>query len=1027
MKHLAINKLLLLLPFLVVANQVSGQSYDFRNVTIGGGGYVTGLVFHPQEQDLLYVRTDVGGAYRWNASANEWTQLMLSVPEYGNVDGLAIAESNPDMLFLACGNSSDQNPEAFDVLKSTDRGSTWQALGFNNLAGVEQAFEGNQRDVRYTGERIAVDPVNENIVFVGTKLDGLWKSSDGGTSWSKVNSIPNSTVFTYVDRDENPNVGYVGVCNILFDKNFVAGGKTQVIYVGNYEDGIYKSTDAGTTFQKINGSPETARRMDLTPDGSTLWVTTGYPIGGAWGQSGSVYKYANGAWVDQNLATNGPNEPFGALDVHPTDPNRIILTAGNSKAEQRIYRTQDGGANWYLIHYSENNRVKQGQPWWADWLFATGPAAIQFNPFDTDQVWFSSGEGVWKTDNVWNSAPFWTAEVDKLEELVGFVAKAPKSGALVLFGCGDADGFRITDVNSPPQQKFNGLEFSETTDVSIVENNPNHVVRVGGFQWGTWGWGAYSVDNGQDWTPFPAWPGDGKASGKVAVSATSLDKIVTIPLNSLPYYTTNRGITWQESSIADTAIIKQIWQWDQNLEADKVNGEIFYVYNRENGKFYRSENAGQTFDQVNTLAAKPWRQWVSVRTVPAKENEVWVGCSDSGLLKSTDGGDNFTPVFGVDEVISFDFGANPPGKSNPSLYLVGTIHGVRGLYVSEDMGQSFNKINTAQQQITGLGVSDMAPSRSNYGTVYLVLGGWGLWYGEANSNTQPQFTLTVDAPNASVSPAGGSYSAGTVVTLTTTPDDGYAFSHWSGDLSGDQNPQQIIMDGNKSVVAHVVDPSADVPVRIEAENYHAMSGIKTQPTGDMQGGGLNVGYIHPGDWMEYELTVANGGAYQVSFRLAATQANSSFRVESGGEILMTVNVPNTNNYQVYTDVTKTINLVAGNNVLKVVSVGATGWNFNWMDIVASPATSPQQDSLDIVPGSAEFSRRFIVFPNPVDGSKRLTILGEVSTVRVLSLFGVALDTQVYPTAKGVEVDLGSISTGIYLMVVNAQVQKLIVE
>ena len=67
----------------------------------------------------------------------------------------------------------------------------------------------------------------------------------------------------------------------------------------------------------------------------------------------------------------------------------------------------------------------------------------------------------------------------------------------------------------------------------------------------------------------------------------------------------------------------------------------------------------------------------------------------------------------------------------------------------------------------------------------------------------PSYTLTITAENGTVviDPVGDTYQEGTVVTLTATPDEGYEFSGWSGDLSGIDNPDSIIMDGNKEVIA----------------------------------------------------------------------------------------------------------------------------------------------------------------------------------------------------------------------------------
>jgi|GEM_PF-6646437 len=88
--------------------------------------------------------------------------------------------------------------------------------------------------------------------------------------------------------------------------------------------------------------------------------------------------------------------------------------------------------------------------------------------------------------------------------------------------------------------------------------------------------------------------------------------------------------------------------------------------------------------------------------------------------------------------------------------------------------------------------------------------------------------------------------------------------------------------------------AAGDPVRIEAEDYSDMSGIETEECSE---GGLNVGYVDAGDWMDYLVDIPAAGTYTARFRVSSPYEGTRFQLLDGGAVLATLTVPNTGGWQ----------------------------------------------------------------------------------------------------------------------------------
>lgn len=120
-----------------------------------------------------------------------------------------------------------------------------------------------------------------------------------------------------------------------------------------------------------------------------------------------------------------------------------------------------------------------------------------------------------------------------------------------------------------------------------------------------------------------------------------------------------------------------------------------------------------------------------------------------------------------------------------------------------------------------------------------------------------------------------------------------------------------------------------------------MSGIQTEATTDA-GGGLNVGYLDAGDWLNYKVNVQTAGTYHIQYRVASQAGGGSIQLKKDSSILATTIVPATGDWQNWITVTDSAVLVAGEQTLRI-QVPAGGYNLNWISFTSAsqpPTTAP---------------------------------------------------------------------------------------
>src|SRR5262245_9164614 len=317
--YLQARKTVLAALFVVIsASAALAAAWDLNGTTwrplrIGAGGFLVGMDI--ASDGTKVVRADTYGAYLWNTATLQWDQLVTaqSMPEGGALDfaegvyEIKIAPSNSSRLYMMYRGS---------VYRSDNKGGTWAKTAFATLGTV-----GPNDNYRNWGQKMAVDPANPDVVYVGTPQNGLFATADGGASWQSVGSVPISAAV---------NGAYPGIAGIAFDPTSgTTGGKTNVIFAASYGNGVYRSTNGGTTWSPVVGGPTSVSHGRMAADG-VYYASSG--------DGAKVWRYQSNTWADITPCA----DYWSTVVTDPLNAARIIAVRSGGYLDI----STDRGATW---------------------------------------------------------------------------------------------------------------------------------------------------------------------------------------------------------------------------------------------------------------------------------------------------------------------------------------------------------------------------------------------------------------------------------------------------------------------------------------------------------------------------------------------------------------------------------------------------------------------------------------------------------------------------------------------------------